>query len=72
VRLIEPCTNGRRAALWGLILVLLVAILSARGETTVTEPLAEVNGEEITSKDLERVLGIRLATLEEQLHNLKR
>jgi len=62
----------RRAALWGLILVLLVAILSGRGETTATEPLAEVNGEEITTKDLERVLGVRLAALEEQLHNLKR
>jgi protein-disulfide isomerase len=72
MRLIEPCTDGRRAALCGLVLVLLVAMLSARGETTALEPLAEVDGEEITSQDLELVLGARLATLEEQLHNLKR
>jgi protein-disulfide isomerase len=45
---------------------------SAAAENTATEPLAEVNGEAITAKELERVLGARLATIEEQLYNLKR
>jgi protein-disulfide isomerase len=37
-----------------------------------TDPLAEVNGEVITAKDLEGALGARLAQLEEQMYDLKR
>ena len=41
-------------------------------QTKTAEPLAEVNGEAITSTDLERGLGAKLSTLEEQLYTLKR
>ena len=36
------------------------------------EPVAEVNGEAITTKDLESALGTKLAKLEEQIYDLKR
>jgi protein-disulfide isomerase len=41
-------------------------------ETKTVEPLAEVNGEVITAKDVERGLGTKLSTLEEQIYTLKR
>ncbi len=34
--------------------------------------LAEINGETITTKDLEHTLGTKLAQYEEQIHALKR
>ena len=40
---------------------------SVRAETPATEPLAEVNGETITRKDLERAVGARLSQLEEPI-----
>jgi protein-disulfide isomerase len=44
----------------------------ASGQTTTAKPLAEVNGELITSKELESSLGARLSKLEEQIYSLKR
>jgi protein-disulfide isomerase len=55
-----------------LLLVLVLALPSLAAEPTVTEPLAEVNGETITTKDLESRLGAKLAKLEEQIYDLKR
>jgi protein-disulfide isomerase len=75
VSAIEPRSNRRGAAgpaLLGLILAVTLGMPAVRAETTATEPLAEVNGEAITAKDLERALGARLVTLEEQTDNLKR
>jgi protein-disulfide isomerase len=43
--------------------------LAATGET---EPLAEVNGETITGAELDRALGTKLSTLQEQIYALKR
>ena len=41
-------------------------------QTKAVEPLAEVNGETITATDVERGLGTKLSTLEEQIYTLKR
>jgi protein-disulfide isomerase len=38
----------------------------------VAEPLAEVNGEVISAKELDEALGAKLAQLQEQIHSLKR
>ncbi len=61
-----------RAAFCGLILALTLNGSSFGADSSKTEPLAEVNGETITAKDLERSLGARLSQLEEQIYNLKR
>jgi protein-disulfide isomerase len=58
-------------------LTLVVAWLQPIGHAVAAdakpdETLAEVNGERITSKDIERGAGAKLATLEEQLYTLKR
>jgi protein-disulfide isomerase len=50
----------------------MIAVPAVGAETAVTEPLAEVNGEAITAKDLEAALGARLSQLEEQMYDLKR
>jgi len=56
-----------------LLLIAAIGISPARGgQSTPTEPLAEVNGETITAKDLESALGAKLSNLEEQIYNLKR
>jgi protein-disulfide isomerase len=65
----------RRLLSAGLVVLLLSLTLGApgaRGETAVAAPLAEVNGETITVKELEQAAGVRLARLEEQLYELKR
>ena len=67
-------SNPQRAAgplLYGLILGLTLTGLSFAAEPGA-EPLAEVNGETITVKDLEGALGARLSKLEEQIYDLKR
>ena len=67
-------SNRQRAAgplLYGLILGLTLTGLSVAAEPGA-EPLAEVNGETITVKDLEGALGARLSKLEEQIYDLKR
>ncbi|HEY7316570.1 MAG TPA: thioredoxin domain-containing protein [Candidatus Binatia bacterium] len=55
-----------------LILALAFPSVAAEAERTATEPLAEVNGETITTKELENKLGAKLANLEEQIYDLKR
>ncbi len=65
----RPCVGP---AVWGLVLALTLAVPSIGAQTTATEPLAEVNGEIITAKDLESALGARLRQLEEQMYELKR
>ena len=56
----------------GLALALTLGVSSVRAEAPATLPAAEVNGEVITSEDLERALGARLQQLEQQIHDLKR
>ena len=60
------------AFIGGLVLAVALGLPSVRAETPATEPLAEVNGETITRKDLERAVGARLSQLEEQIYQLKR
>ncbi len=40
-------------------------------QSTATESLAEINGDTITTEELNRALGTRLAQIEEQVYNLK-
>jgi protein-disulfide isomerase len=61
-----------RAALCGLIFALTLNGSSFGAESDKNEPLAEVNGEMITAKDVEGALGARLSKLEEQIYDLKR
>jgi protein-disulfide isomerase len=61
-----------KAALRGLIFTLTIVGSSFGADSGKTEPLAEVNGEVITAKDLEGALGARLSKLEEQIYDLKR
>jgi protein-disulfide isomerase len=61
-----------RAAFCGLLLALTVNGLSFGADSSKNEPLAEVNGEVITTKELEGALGARLSKLEEQIYDLKR
>ena len=70
-------TLGRRwalATLGALILAVAPGIPAVRGQTPAraSETLAEVNGEAITSAEVERRLGAKLSQLEEQLYTLKR
>ena len=60
---------------WSILLIpaLLFGVPCVRAQSTVSEPLAEVNGEMITSRGTRsRALGARLSQLEEQIYNLKR
>lgn len=45
--------------------------LAAAAQSPPVHPLAEVNGEVITSQEVEKALGEQLAKLEEQIYNLK-
>jgi len=56
----------------GLVLGVAPGIPPVDAETPPTDPLAEVNREAITAKDLEQALGARLAALEEEIYSLKR
>jgi protein-disulfide isomerase len=55
-----------------LLLAFMAEAPSTGAQPPAAEPLAEVNGDAITDKDLERALGTRLSNLEEQLYSLKR
>jgi protein-disulfide isomerase len=59
-----------------MIYLVLVAVLCAPSfllaSTEAGEPLAEVNGEAITTTEIERALGTKLSKLEEQIYSLKR
>jgi protein-disulfide isomerase len=70
-RILSNRQRGARPLLYGLILGLTITGLSFAAEPAA-EPLAEVNGETITVKDLEGALGARLSKLEEQIYDLKR
>jgi protein-disulfide isomerase len=61
-----------KAVFCGLIFALTLNEPSFGAESSSNEPLAEVNGEVITVKDLEGALGARLSKLEEQIYDLKR
>jgi protein-disulfide isomerase len=61
-----------KAVLRGLIFGLILNGSSFGADPSKNEPLAEVNGETITAKDLEDALGARLSKLEEQIYDLKR
>ncbi len=63
---------GRYARRAVLALALVLCVPSVHAQTTAGEPLAQVNGESITAKDLENALGARLAKLQEQIYELKR
>jgi protein-disulfide isomerase len=56
----------------GLALTGALGIEPVAAGTPATEPLAEVNGDAITTAELERALGAKLSTLEEQIYTLKR
>ena len=60
------------AALGALIMAAALAIPEAVAQATANEPLAEVNGEAITAKDLQAKAGAKLSQLEEQIYALKR
>jgi protein-disulfide isomerase len=55
-----------------LIVAVCLGVAAVAAQTTAAEPLAEVNGEVITTEDLERVIGAKLRQLEEQMYELKR
>jgi protein-disulfide isomerase len=61
-----------KAVFGGLIFALTLNGSSFGADSGKNEPLAEVNGEVITAKDLEGALGARLSKLEEQIYDLKR
>jgi protein-disulfide isomerase len=55
-----------------LLLSLTLGTPGVSGQPTAAQPLAEVNGDAITAKDLEQAVGAKLARLEEQIYELKR
>lgn len=62
-RAVESC-----ALLTGLVLAALWACSLASAD----QPLAEVNGDAITARELEQAIGAKLSQLEEQIYQLKR
>jgi protein-disulfide isomerase len=68
------CGFAGRGLVVAVVLVLAVAfeVPLVLAETAATEPLAEVNGETITTAELERALGAKLSRLQEQIYDLKR
>jgi len=65
------CGFASRGLVVAVVLVLAVAfeVPLVLAETAATEPLAEVNGETITTAELERALGAKLCRLQEQLRS---
>ena len=61
-----------RLAFCGFILAVTLNGSSFAADSEKNEPLAEVNGEAITTEELNRTLGAKLAKLEEQIYDLKR
>ena len=53
-------------------LVLAFDVQRVDAQTTESEPLAEVNGERITTEELNRALGEKLSKLYEQIYTIKR
>ena len=50
----------------------LTALLAISYRSAVGEPLAQVDGQAITSEEIEKALGAQLSKLQEQIYNLKR
>src|SRR5262249_10516632 len=71
IRILSNQQYGVSPPLYGLILALMLTGLSFAADPPGAEPLAEINGEIITAKDLEGALGARLTKLEEQIYDLK-
>jgi protein-disulfide isomerase len=64
-----------RVMKWSAVLLFGIIVGAPKvlaAETKPPETLAEVNGEAITSADVERGLGTKLSTLEEQIYTLRR
>src|SRR5919109_188693 len=61
-----------KAAFYGLIFALTLSGSSFGADSSKNQPLAEVNGETITTEELNRALGSKLSKLEEQIYELKR
>jgi protein-disulfide isomerase len=59
-------------SLYGLILSVAITLPLLAAETPAIDPIAEVNGEAITTQDVESALGAKLAKLEEEIYDLKR
>ena len=55
-----------------LLLALGLGMSVVRAQSPASEALAEVNGEAITVKDVEKPIAAKLSSLEEQIYNLKR
>lgn len=70
-RILSNQQRGVGSLLYTLILGLTLTGPSFAADPPGAEPLAEVNGETITAKDLEAALGARLSKLEEQIYDLK-
>jgi len=64
--------RGALIAAGGFALALVCALAPAAAQPGATSPLAEVNGDPITSTELEKALGAKLSALEEQIYDLKR
>jgi hypothetical protein len=59
---------------WHIFFTLALAFGVQRvdAQTTDSEPLAEVNGERVTTEELNRALGAKLSKLYEQIYTIKR
>jgi protein-disulfide isomerase len=66
----RPCLAVAIVSLLFAAMVFYVPL--AHAQNAKSEPVAEVNGEAITAKDLETVIGAKLGRLQEQIYNLKR
>ena len=76
MRRMKPHTNQRthRTWIWCVLVsvVLLFDLARIDAQTKGSERLAEVNGEAITTEELNRALGAKLSKLEEQIYTLRR
>jgi protein-disulfide isomerase len=62
----------RASGLAAMLLSLALGAPTAQAETPGPQPVAEVNGDAITTKDLEQAVGTKLSRLEEQIYEIKR
>src|SRR6059036_365685 len=60
------------SVLWALVAVVVMGLPGTAQTGATGEPLAEVNGEAITTDEVERALGAPLRRLEQQIYDLKR
>ena len=55
----------------GVVIAVMSAVPPSGAQTPATEPLADVNGETITAREVEANLGAKLSQLQEQIYALK-